>query len=183
MNFLHSIVWSGRVELISDVVLFCREAPSTPFLFLPCLGADFQVWWTYHCVWISSQFSEQTWGPRGSRFSLWADIVGSSLLSEKAATALFCTLCSLRDCWTVSPLVRTSRITRKAGLCKFAQHLLVGCSGFWTPFLTKTYMLKLSNNLKNTCNMLVQESLLVSFFPPVSLGRRNYDLPPLDHIK
>ena len=63
MNFLHSIVWSGRVELISDVVLFCREAPSTPFLFLPCLGVDFQVWWTYHCVWISSQFSEQTWGP------------------------------------------------------------------------------------------------------------------------
>ena len=63
MNFLHSIVWSDRARLTSDVVLSCREAPSTPFYLLPCLCADFQAWWTYHCVWMSSQFFVQIWGP------------------------------------------------------------------------------------------------------------------------
>ena len=35
---------------------------------------------------------------------------------------------------------------------------------FPTPFLTETYMFQLSTNLKITCNMLVQASLLVSVF-------------------
>ena len=29
MNFLHLTVWSSRARLTSDVVLFCKEAPST----------------------------------------------------------------------------------------------------------------------------------------------------------
>ena len=60
-----------------------------------------------------------------------------------------------------------NRIARWSGLCKFSQHFFWGCEpqkGFSTRFLTKTYMIKPSSNLKITCSMLHQASICVSVF-------------------
>ena len=86
---------------------------------------------------------------RGSSPSLRAEMVGSSLLLEKAAIALFCTL---RDCWMVRPLVQTAD-----GL--FPQ-LSRNCRWFAlpTPFSSSSSASKFSLRLSSTFGPLAPPS-------------------------